>query len=59
MATTLRDDLDDCEAKERNCTSGCCGDDERLQRLVALGTSREEPLRMEIMVGHPSIQETL
>jgi hypothetical protein len=62
MATTLRDDLDDCEAKERNCNSGgCCGnDDDRLvQRLVALGMTREELLRMEIMVEYPSIRSTL
>jgi hypothetical protein len=56
MATTLRDDLDDCEAKERSCNGGCCGDDDRLQRLVARGTARKEPLRMEIMVGHLSIR---
>lgn len=49
MATTLRDDLD-CEAKERNCTGWCNGDDDRLQRLAALGATRKEPLRKDIMI---------
>jgi hypothetical protein len=56
MATTLREVLDDCEAKERVCNVYGCSGDDGLQRLVARGTTRKEPLRMEIMVGHPSIR---